>query len=228
MTRSISGTNLTALGKGMIMPRDYLWIVARSRVDQSPQAVGFWSDVGNVNHTVVNPDTGASAARDFYGSATLIEISAIPQTANLQVQQVSIKMSQINDLVEQAVRTYDCKQARVEIYRGLLNTSTGALIDPAMCRFVGFVDQIEIQTPAEGEEGAVVFTCTSHTQELLRSNPDTRSHQSQIVRHAGDNFFKDAGVVSDWTISWGENEGSPETVKKKKGLFGWGNFLGFL
>ena len=36
----------------------------------------------------------------------------------------------------------------------------------------------------------------------------------------------DASVVGNWEHFWGKTSGSVKT--EKKGLFGWGNFLGFL
>lgn len=207
MPRYISSANQAALQARALVARDFLWIVARDRSTGLPQAVGFWSDVGNVSASVVDPDSGNAETRSFYGSGGLIQISDIPLVANITVQTVTITMSQIDDLVEQAVRLYDCKQARVEIFRGLFNPSTRQMVAAAECRFVGFVDVIEILTPVENAEGAVTLTCTSSTQEMTRSNPDTRSHESQRVRSATDTFFADASVVGEWEHFWGKASG---------------------
>ncbi|PWJ73820.1 hypothetical protein C7441_1253 [Pseudaminobacter salicylatoxidans] len=217
MPRNLSAPNFAALQARALVARDFLRIVARDRATGAPQVVGFWSDVGNVAASVVNPDTGLTSTYDWYGSGTLIEISDIPLVANLTVQSIRIKLSQIDDLVEQAVRLYDCKQARVEVYRGLFDPDTRQLVAPAVCRFVGFIDQIEIKTPAEGEDGGVEMTAISHTQEITRSNPDTRSHESQKLRNPTDNFFQDVAVVGEQELFWGKASGKIPTKRASSG-----------
>jgi hypothetical protein len=204
---AISAENNAALAARMLVARDFLWIIARDRDTGDPQPVGFWSDVGNVSASVIHPDTGLETTRDWYGSGTLIQMDDIPRVANITVRRIRIKLSQLDELVAQAVREYDCKQARVEIYRGQFNPSTRAMVAPAFCRFVGFIDEVPIRTPPEGEEGSVMLTCTSHTQELNRANPDTRSDASQKKRSATDNFFQDAAVAGDWEMWWGKKKG---------------------
>lgn len=207
MSLPISASNQSALASKSIKARDFLWIVAKDRDTGDPQTVGFWSDVGNVSLAVIDPDTGSSSTRDWYGSGGLISISYIPRIVGIQVQRVTIKLSQINSLVEQAVRLYECKQAPVQVFRGMFNLSTNQLVAPALCRFVGFIDEIDIRTPKEGEVGSVSLTVASHTQELNRSNPDTRSDASQKLRSSTDNFFADAAVAGDWDIMWGKKKG---------------------
>jgi len=226
MARSLSAETLAALAARSLVPRDFLWIVARTRDTGAPISVGFWSDLQNVTAQVIDPDTDLAVTRTFYGAGGLISISDIPLVAVLTVQNVTISMSQLDEMVEQAVRDYDVKQARIEIHRGLFDPDSRTLVAPAFCRWVGFVDTIQIKTPAENEDGGVTLNCVSHTQEMVRSNPDTRSHESQKLRDPNDDFFIDANVVGDWDHDWGQISGKVET--KPSGLFGWGGFLGFL
>lgn len=226
-----SPNTVAALAARRLMPRDFLWIVARDRETGEPVSVGFWSDLANVSALVIDPETGAPVLRTFYGSGSLIAISDIPAIVGVSVDNITVTMSQLHDQVEEALRLYDCKQARVEIHTGLLDPDSRQLVDPAVPVFVGFIDKVEIKTPAEGGDGAAVLTCASGTQELLRNNPATRSHEDQQVRAPGDNFFIDAAVCPDWDHYWGAvGENKVQTVQQpqRQGLFGWGNFLGFL
>lgn len=225
--KAISSANQAALAARRLLPRDFLRLVARNRSTGNPVSVDFWSDLGNVTALVIDPETGNAVSRDFYGAGALIQISDIPAIAGITVQRIDITMSQLDDEVAEAVRLYDLKQGRVEIHTGLLDPDTRKLVDPAEVRFIGFVDEIRIATPAEGGEGGVVITCTSHTQELARTNPETRSHADQRARYDGDDFFIDAAVCGDWQHHWGAVQGKSQP-EKPKGLFGWGNFLGFL
>jgi len=213
---------MAALEARALLARDFIWFVVRDRTTGAAVTDGMWSDVGDVTAEVINPDTGLAVSRTFYGSGTLIQCDDIPLVANMTIQNVTVRMSQVAERVEALVRTYDIKQARVEIYRGLFDPSTRALVSPAVCRFVGFVDEVRIDTPSENEDGAVTLTCVSHTQEMTRSNPDTRSHESQKRRSATDTFFVDASVVGDWEHYWGKTKGkvaAPPPRKKFLGIF---------
>lgn len=201
--RAISLENQTALAQRALVARDFLWFVARNRDTGLSETVGFWSDVDNVSAFVLNPDTLTPVLRDYYGAGGLVSIDDIPSVSVIQVQDIHIRMSQIDELVEQAIRLYDLKQARVEIHRGLFDPLTRNLVAPAVVRFVGFVNLVEVHTPRENEDGFVDIACVSHTQEIMRSNPATRSHADQQTRAPGDDFFIDAAVVSDWEMDWG-------------------------
>jgi hypothetical protein len=224
--RSISPENQAALAARRLVARDFLWFEARNRSTGATETVGFWSDIENVTAFVINPRTGTPVSRSFYGAGGLIRIDDIPSVSVLQVQDVVIHMDQLDEMVQQAVRLYDLKQAHVEIHRGLLDPVSRQLVSPAIVRFVGFVNTVEITTPAENQNGGVDITCVSHTQEMIRANPATRSHEDQKLR-GGDNFFIDAAVVGDWDFEWGAVRGA-QKVETRKGLFGWGGFLGFL
>lgn len=216
MARSISSANQAALENRALVARDFLWVEVRNRDTGATVTDGMWSDYGTIDAAVMNPDTGLSETRTFTGAGGLIQISDIPLVNNLTVQNVTITLNQILEHVNDLLRGYDPKQGRVEIYRGLFDPATRKMVAAAECRFVGFIDEIEITTPKEGDEGGVTITCTSHTQELTRSNPDTRSDASQRLRSATDNFFQDAAIVGDWNFFWGKQSGKVDTQKSSK------------
>jgi hypothetical protein len=209
--RAISAENYSALQARRLVARDFLWVVARDRATGDPVPDGMWSDIGSITAAVIDPDTGNPVTRSFTGAATLVSISAIPLVSNLSTQNVTITLSQVSDHVHTLINTYDCRQAAVQIFRGLFDPDTRLLVAPAVPRFVGFVDHIDVKSPSENEEGGVTVTCASHTQELTRSNPDTRSHESQVLRLANDDFFKDASVVGEWELFWGRASGKIST-----------------
>src|SRR5690606_33272117 len=124
----------------------------------------------------------------------------IPSVSVVQVQDVHIRMSQLDEMVENAFRLYDLKQARVEIHRGLFDPVSRNLVAPALVRFAGFVNYVENHVGTEKDPGYLDVTCVSHTQELIRSNPATRGHEDQLARHPGDNFYIDAAVVPEWDL----------------------------
>lgn len=220
--RAITPENYEALSNRRLMARDFLWITARTLDTREPVSDGLWSDYGDTSTQVIDPETGLIVTRLFHGAASLISIAPIPLVSNVTVQNVTIILSQLNDRVRDLVQGYDCKQAPVQLFRGLYNIDTRALVSPAIPRFVGFVDLIKINTPSEGDEGSVEVTCTSHTQEMTRSNPDTRSHESQILRLDNDSFFQDSGTVGEWEQWWGKKSEKISTSQSSTQLGGFG------
>jgi hypothetical protein len=218
--RNISAENLAALEARELVARDFIWFVVRDRATGAPATDGVWSDVGNIAAAIIHPDTGIPVTRDWYGSGTLIGVDDIPLVANLSAQNITIRMSQVSEHVQTLVRQYDCKQGRMEIYRGLFDPDTRQMVAAAECRFVGVIDQVVIKTPSENEVGSVTMTCASHTQEMTRSNPATRSHATQILRQAGDMFYQDADTVTEWEFFWGSEKGVVPTQKKRKKFLG--------
>ena len=210
--RPITSDNRAALKARRLVPQDFIWITARSYSTGAPVEWGFWSGRGNVSAQVLQPDFGLPVTRNFEGAGSLIDISDIPLVSKIAAQPVTITLSQLNEATNAVVRGYDLKQAGIEIYRGLFSPDTRLPVDAATCRFIGFVDVIDITTPKEGEAGAITLTCMSHALELTRSNPDTRSHESQLRRDASDNFYVDTSTVGDWEHFWGGKTQKIETA----------------
>jgi len=200
--RTLPAGALTALSSGSVTIRDFLWLEVRDRTTGALYPVGFWSDLGTVSANVIDPRTGSTVSRSFQGAGGLVQMSQIPMTSNLTVQTVSVVMSQISNASD-LVRTYEAKQARVEIFRGLFAPASLVQLAPAFPRFVGFIDSIDISTPAEGEDGSIEMTCVSHSQEMSRYNTVTRSDADQVRRAPGDTFSQHAASVGTWELNWG-------------------------
>jgi hypothetical protein len=213
MTRAISDANYAALQAGRLVARDFIWFVVRDLTTGDPVEYGCWSDVGGITADVIDPDTGDVVSRDFDPAGGLISIGDIPLVSTLTVQTVQIVLAQAADSVNALLRGYDCKQGNVQIFRGLFDPQTRAMVDPAYPRFVGTIDQAPITTPVENDpSGDATLTVTGNTQELTRYNPDTRSDASQRLRSATDNFYADVAVVMTWQQFWGQAGGAISTA----------------
>jgi hypothetical protein len=205
--RSLPAATYDALAARILMPRDFIWFVVRDRSTGAAVTDGYWSDIGSIDAQIIDPDTGGVTTRNWAGAGSLISISDIPLVSNLTVQNITVTLSQVADRVNNLVRGYDCKQGRVEIYRGLFDPASRKMVAPAAPRFVGTIDEAPITTPKEGDSGDVSLTCTSNTIELTRMNPDTRSDASQKMRNPSDAFFADVAVVGTWQHFWGRAGG---------------------
>lgn len=201
-----------------LVARDFVWFTVRNRADNSPVNDAYWSGVGDITASVVDPETGGISSRSWFGAGGLIQIDDIPLLSTLTVQTVAVKLSQVSDRVNDLLRTYDCKQGQIQVYRGLYNPFTRQMVGPAFPRFVGYINEAPIKTPKENTQGDVTLTCTAHTQELTRTNTETRSDANQKLRSGTDNFLQDAAVVGAWQHFWGRASGTvgaPQDTSKQ-------------
>lgn len=201
--KTLLSPNQTALLGSVIMPRDFLRLTVRNRSTGAAVEECLWSDIYPITTTVLDETTGGAISLTFQGAAGLIEIPSVPRVASLEVNTVDLVMQSVGVDIDRLVRTYDPSHAKVEIWRGFLDTQSRLMVAAAEQRFFGYVDEIEFPTAPAGEEGTVTIRCVSHTQEASRSNAETRSDASQRRRSATDNFFADVASVPDWDIQWG-------------------------
>lgn len=201
--RFLDNSIVSALEQRAVKIRDFVWFTVRDRSTGGDFSVGYWSDVESITAEVVSPKTQQIESRNFSAAGTLISISPIPLVSNLTVQNVTIELSQVSD-ANLLIRQYDAKQGRVEIFRGLFELDSMLQVGPAFPRFFGFIDGTDVSTPKQGADGAISLSCVSHTQELTRYNPATRSDAWQRRRGQSDDFRKHAATVGSWEIKWGE------------------------
>jgi len=193
-----------ALEAGRLVSAQLVWFTVRVRADGSLHSEGYWDDVGTVDFQIIGARTGIVQTRTYVGSGTLIEIDPIPRTANLQIQRPQMRLSGVVDRVQDIFREFEARQARVETHRALFNPETRAQVAPAEPEFAGFVDQIDVTTPAENDEGGVVVDLVSHLQEITRTSAATRSGADQESRSAGDSFYDDTTVAGRIDLAWGQ------------------------
>lgn len=218
--RSLESGVLTAITGRVVEARTLVWVVAKER--ESPfgdYGFGLWTDGGTFEADVVDALTGSTDTRTFAGGA-ILKVGDIALTSDIAVRTVDLTLSAIDANVESMVRTYDVRGAPIQIYRGFFDPDTRELVAAARARFVGFVDRAPITTSGEGEASTVTLSCASHTRELTRKNPAVRSHESQILRSATDNFYQDTGTVGEWDIAWGEVRKNAGGTGDNRGILG--------
>lgn len=204
--RWLSPAEILAIAARTVEARDFVTVTVKDRLTGNPVRKGFWSDAGAFTADIVDARTSLTEAWPCIGGA-LVSVGDVPLISDITVRTVDVVFSAIDGDVSELVRAYDARNAPIQISRGYFNPVTHELVAPAKSRFLGFVDTAPIETAAEGGASTVTFTCASHTRELKRKNTDVRSHESQILRKAGDDFYRDTGVVGEWEISWGKKKG---------------------
>lgn len=202
--------------------RDFFYIRPRIR-DGNPGAgdivtLGMWTGGVPITAAVINPKTGLSVNRDYTGVGALLDIPPIPANMELEVRTIRIRFSNLSAEMLAALRQYDARFAELEIHRGIFSNETQRLVDPAICRFLGFVNKAPIRTAPEGGEGIIELECTSNSRILTRTSGKLFSDEVMKVR-SGDKFAQYTDVTGDWRIWWGQEEkvvgGDKERIKEK-------------
>lgn len=206
MVTSVPAAHLSALAASQLVIAEYIWFTVRNRSTGLPESEGIWSGAGTVLHDIYNIDTQAVENRQWTGVGSLVTMTPIAKVANLTIQDVEITIPHLNEALTRIARTHDAKQGRVELYRGLFDPLNNTAIAPAQSRFSGFINHVELKTPAAGEVGNAVLHCKSNALEFNRFNPELRSHTSQRQRNSSDTFYKGVETAHQAEIFWGTKE----------------------
>lgn len=225
--KALGANEINALAATMVSLRNLIWITVKDRATGAKASTGFWDDVGTVSLQVYDAFTGGVAVRTFFGAGSLLQVDDIVNSAELAVQELTIRLSGIDEQVSIAVRGYDTRLAPIQVYRLIQSPSSGQPYAPARPRFVGVVDNAKIIDPRRGSTGGITLTCVNQMRELSRANPDMTSDESQKERatvqgYDSDKLYEFANAVTKWQIAWGtlsvknDKDDKKDKDKKKK------------
>lgn len=204
--RSASLATQTALvnarDKG-IVPRDFLWLTVRDLETAEPSTFGFWSGDYPIDITVISGTTGLEVTRTYVGDVNLV-IGERRRVSNLTMQTLDVSLSAIAPAVQDIMRGYDVRLAKVEVHACLLDTETRLPVDEPEIDFLGEVNGIDVRTAAAGGESALRLAVVSDAISMLtRKNPRKRSYEGQM-RRSGDAINIYSNAVANWQVNWGE------------------------
>lgn len=204
--RSISTAFFNALNAARetgIRPRQFAYFTVKERETGSPVNVGLWNGDEDINITVINPFSGLSEARTYYGAQNLT-ISPIVRVTDATTQTVTVSASQISPITQQILRGYDMRLGKVEIHEMLMGPSSDQPVSPPEVVFIGEINKSPLTTPSIGEDGSIAVEIVSDAISMLSKTNPAKSSDSFIKRrNPGDNFSKYASTVSTWNIPWG-------------------------
>ncbi len=152
---------------------------------------GIWSDSYDITVDSVL----------YLGIAGNIEVEAFPSAANLSIETVVLRMSNLDSDVNSLIDSELWHQRGVTLYVGHLD-DTGDIIS-AIPRFSGFMDSVSIVEQANGLS-VVLCRIESNSREFVRTGTHTRSDPDQ--RRLGgtlDGFFKHTAQSVTQPIFWG-------------------------
>lgn len=182
-----------------VVARTLLWVVARDRATGDPEPLGLWDGDDVQSFTI------ASEGRVYFGPA-LMPLPPIEGGVGLDVRMLRIPVPHLAPEVQQMLRGYDPRLARVEIHRALFKADTRALLAPPRRIFKGWVEEAPIFTAAEGAEGSAELVLASAARALTRVLPLYRADADQRARASGDRFREYASTAGLRDVWWGERQ----------------------
>lgn len=203
-----------------IISRKFLYFIGKNRTTGSLEEVGFCNLPYDVTITLISGQTGLPVSRTYIGAGSLLETDDIDYTVNLVIQTFRASLSQTNDAVNNAIRGYDTRNAKVEFHYGLFDLESRNLIDTPYPHFVGTLNKSPVKRAKIGSSGGVSIEAVSRTRELTITNPAVKSDAYQQYRFPGDRFRKYSDVAGLWEIAWGEDKSPLNKSSNGNGLPG--------
>lgn len=173
-----------------------LWITARNRATGAAETLGLWSGPDHQQFDIGGP-------RDYYGAGNLLGLDRITYGTGLDVRMHTISLSALSPEVEQAIRGYDARLAPVEVHGLVVDPVANAMIGTPWLALRGWIDEVEIRTPAAGGEGGIDLRIASASRALTRTLSLKRGDASH-QRRSGDRFRRYAEISGSVSVAWGE------------------------
>ena len=190
--------------RGAIVSRTLIWIRARNRISGAEEALGLWNGDDHQNFRI------DGETRLYTGAGGLVSVDPLTMQSGLVVRMHRVSLSPLAGEVEQAIRGYDPRLAPVEIHRALFAADTRDLIDAPRRVFRGWIDAVQITTPAAGGTARCDVTLASSARALTRTLGLKKSDESQKLRsgpQGSDRFARYGDISGAVAVSWGEKKG---------------------
>ncbi|KPQ06205.1 MAG: hypothetical protein HLUCCA12_12205 [Rhodobacteraceae bacterium HLUCCA12] len=197
---TIDPAELAALeARAGVVARTLLWVEAKNRDTGETETMGLWNGEG----TQVFEIEGETRV---YRGPALPSISPIRGGVGLVVRQVRMEAANLSDEVQQVLRGYEARLARVEIHHAMFSLETNTLVAAPRRRFKGQVDKApEIRAETGGTSRAEIILASA-ARVLTRTLALFKSDADQRARNPNDRFAEygpSAGLKAVW---WGEEE----------------------
>lgn len=188
-----------------IAVRLYVLISGRSYATGDMEAMALWTGADVVTRTL------GTRTVTCYGAGGLIGIDPITMEPGLRVAMHRVSLSSLDPAAEMAMRGYDTRLARVEVWRGLHDPLTLRLIDAPHRLIKGRAHHLDMPRPAVGGDSTCTLTVASAAIALTRTVAARQSDEDQR-RRQGDRFFRYADVSGSVQVYWGEERASAESA----------------
>jgi hypothetical protein len=178
--RTYDSASLAALAAGNVKPRYLLWIEAKNRSTGETETVGLWN--GDQDQSI----TIGGVARTYLAGGSLLDVGVLDYRAGQEIVMRTIRLSPINEAVEQVIRGYEPRLAPVQLHEVVYDLATDRITGTPQLRFDGQVDSIRLSRASAGGESGVDLVCASRSREGTRygTGLKTQAHLGALYRYS--------------------------------------------
>lgn len=222
MTKDLGINTSVALQNARItglVIRDFVSVYGKDRSTGAHSWLCLWSGEVPVDADIIDPHDGSTISRTFQHGA-LVSLPSIPAGLETEVRTIRVRLSKLSPAALNIIRTYDAKMAPIQIHRGVFDLESHRLVDPALCRFDGYINNAPIKTPKVGGDGYIEAECVSRSRILTKTSGKLFSDEV-LQERSGDRFGQYLDTAADWRIWWGQEESiiAPKKDKPKERFF---------
>ncbi len=200
MSRTLSGDVAAAAAASRVVGAYFVELVFSSGT------VRAWTGVGDI--------TGPGG-NTYSGVGELGGISVIEEKEGIVATGVQLTLDVTDTSLLATALTEDYQGREANIWIGLFNTATLALLADPVKLFGGVMDNMDVVD--RGQSGSITVNCESWMRVLDRSNDRRRTDMYQQARFAGDLGMEYIPAIQDIAINWGQNDGE-QTKQSRKNL----------
>lgn len=179
-----------------IIARTLIWVSARNRSTNAVETMGLWTGSDHETFTI------SAASRLYYGAGTVVDLPQLTFQSGLAVRMHRVGLSPLSPEVIQLIRGYDVKSAPVEIHRALYSTDTRLLIEEPHRVLTGFIDEVDLGTPAAGGTSSCILGIATSARVLTQDLALKKSDETQRLR-SGDRIRRWGDVTGSVDVWWG-------------------------
>lgn len=187
--------------RGGIATRVLAWIEARNRTSGTIEGLGLWSGGDTQTFTLTDAWSGSLVTRPFQGAGALLSLGSIRHEAGLNVRPVSVGLSVVSPAVIEAVRVYDVRGARVQLWELTLDPETGLAAGAPEARYKGYVNKAPLPRPVPGGDASLELSLVS-TARLLSIPYPRRKSDAEQQRRSGDRLRRYKASAGSIDLPW--------------------------
>jgi hypothetical protein len=152
--------------------------------------LNLWGGIGNLT----------AGSVDYVGAGTLLSISGIAETTELQANGATVQLSGVTEPLLSKARDEDYQGRELKILLGTMN-SENTLISSPFIIFSGFMDTMTI-TDA-GETSSIRVTVENRLIEFERSRQRRYTAEDQKIAYPNDKGLEFVSEIAEKEIIWG-------------------------
>ena len=186
MSRNLSSGMQTAVEADVVRPI----VLVQCAFDSGD--LNLWNGIGDLTVNSV----------DYVGAGTLLGISEIAESSELQANGISVTLSGITDPLLAKARDEDYQGRELKVLLGAMDASNGVISNPVVV-FSGFMDTMVINDSAE--TGTIVVTVENRLIEFERTRIRRYTAEDQKIDYPNDKGLEFVAEMQEKEIIWGRS-----------------------